>query len=610
MGKIAIKPEREYLREVTSKMKRGTYAIPAFQRDFVWKPNQIIDLFDSISKGYPIGSIILWKPTKEEVPMAKDVVTEEIKEKPEAEYFILDGRQRTTAFFGCIYDWTDKPELFRLYYDPEQETFVYKTKRNLRSRLYAVSDVFDTFKMLGLLQSIQNEITDEDLSRKYIERIKELNTILQQYEIGEVLIDNSTLEESSTVFSRINSKGTDISKVAMLQAMTYKDKNSVLLADSINKIIDSLSVYGFSDMKTDDVLNCCYRYIDKNFYDNKVSETLVKADLESIMPRLERDVTSAVKFLNERCGVINYRLLPYNRQLIAISSFFKEKPSPTETELKEMEKWFFYTTYQQTFLNGSLGNVRSVFRRFDDYLNGKSESPIEYHKIDIDSRLDFKYSTSSAQSNFISLCQVLNRRREDPDTKLEYCGEFRFQGNKPANSFLLLTTYDRDKIKEYLEGPPFVGDTGIYLLDDEMLNHLVLGNTSMYLHLRKRMIIELSKKRLEDLGLHCLEEYLSDTGNIEDNIKGILSEFYDLNNEERRELCELLGNTILHYSAIYNVVDNGDGFFTVGYGSFDRVYKLNNAASGKLLRLISDRFCNGEDPTEYYRWRIALENND
>lgn len=610
MGKISIKPEREYLREVTSKLRQGTYAIPAFQRDFVWKNTQVIDLFDSISKGYPIGSIILWKPTKEEVPMAKDVTTEEIKENPNAEYFILDGRQRTTAFFGCIYEWDDKPEIFRLYYDPEQESFVYKTKRNLRSRLYAVSDVFDTFKMLGLLQGIQKDIKNEELAYKYIERIKELNTILQQYEIGEVLIDNSTLEESSTVFSRINSKGTDISKVAMLQAKTYRDKNSVLLADSINKIIDNLSVYGFGDMKSDDVLNCCYRYIGRNFYDNKVSETLVKADLDCIMPRLAKDVTSAVKFLYERCGVINYRLLPYNRQLIALASFFKENPSPTEEELKEMEKWFFYTTYQQTFLNGSLGNVRQVFRRFDEYLKGKADTPIEYHKIDIDSRLDFKYSTSSAQSNFISLCQILKRRIDDPDTKLEYCGEYRYLGSKPANSFLLLTTYDRDMIKEFLAGPPCVGDTSIYLLDDEMLAQLTAGNMSMFLHLRKRSIINLSKNKLESLGLQCLEEDLIDTGNIEDNIEGLISEFSDLNNEERRELCELLGNTFERYSVIYQVDDNGDGSFTVGYNSFDRSYKLNNGAARKLLRLISDKYCNGEDPADYYSWRIALDKDD
>ncbi len=50
MARISIKPEREYLREIATKLEEGTYAIPAFQRDYVWKKNQILDLFDSISR--------------------------------------------------------------------------------------------------------------------------------------------------------------------------------------------------------------------------------------------------------------------------------------------------------------------------------------------------------------------------------------------------------------------------------------------------------------------------------------------------------------------------------------------------------------------------------
>lgn len=30
------------------------YFLPAIQREFVWKPEQIVQLFDSIMRGYPI----------------------------------------------------------------------------------------------------------------------------------------------------------------------------------------------------------------------------------------------------------------------------------------------------------------------------------------------------------------------------------------------------------------------------------------------------------------------------------------------------------------------------------------------------------------------------
>lgn len=37
------------------------YFLPAIQREFVWKPEQIVGLFDSIMRGYPISSFLFWE---------------------------------------------------------------------------------------------------------------------------------------------------------------------------------------------------------------------------------------------------------------------------------------------------------------------------------------------------------------------------------------------------------------------------------------------------------------------------------------------------------------------------------------------------------------------
>ena len=38
-----------------------TYLLPAIQREFVWDKNQMLDLFDSIVRQYPIGSFLFWR---------------------------------------------------------------------------------------------------------------------------------------------------------------------------------------------------------------------------------------------------------------------------------------------------------------------------------------------------------------------------------------------------------------------------------------------------------------------------------------------------------------------------------------------------------------------
>ena len=77
-------PERSIADLVQAAVK-GEYDIPEFQREFIWKPAQVSQLVDSLSNGYPIGCLVVWKST-----------TTEEKEQ----IYVVDGQQRITAL--CI----------------------------------------------------------------------------------------------------------------------------------------------------------------------------------------------------------------------------------------------------------------------------------------------------------------------------------------------------------------------------------------------------------------------------------------------------------------------------------------------------------------------------
>ena len=49
------------IEDIVGKLKRGELRIPAFQRGFVWWPDDVAFLMDSIYKGYPFGSVLLWR---------------------------------------------------------------------------------------------------------------------------------------------------------------------------------------------------------------------------------------------------------------------------------------------------------------------------------------------------------------------------------------------------------------------------------------------------------------------------------------------------------------------------------------------------------------------
>lgn len=92
------------------RIQKGELILPAIQREYVWKPSQVIGLFDSIMRGYPIGSFLSWKVEPETVSkfrfygFLKDYNEFNGRHNPtldiapgQAVTAMLDGQQRLTS---------------------------------------------------------------------------------------------------------------------------------------------------------------------------------------------------------------------------------------------------------------------------------------------------------------------------------------------------------------------------------------------------------------------------------------------------------------------------------------------------------------------------------
>lgn len=112
VGFESAKHVEQVLREIHAR----EYLLPAIQREFVWDTDDIIKLFDSLLRGYPVGSFLFWKVDAE---TAKDYVFYNFltnyheRDEPYAvratvpagsgTTAILDGQQRLTALNIGLY---------------------------------------------------------------------------------------------------------------------------------------------------------------------------------------------------------------------------------------------------------------------------------------------------------------------------------------------------------------------------------------------------------------------------------------------------------------------------------------------------------------------------
>lgn len=80
--------------------KRSELRLPEIQRQYVWRAPRVRDLFDSLYRGYPSGSILMWE-TDDSVPMRASAIVQE----PTAfagRKLLLDGQQRLTSLTAVL----------------------------------------------------------------------------------------------------------------------------------------------------------------------------------------------------------------------------------------------------------------------------------------------------------------------------------------------------------------------------------------------------------------------------------------------------------------------------------------------------------------------------
>ena len=99
------------IRETLRRIEQNQYVLPAIQREFVWSPDQICALFDSLLQGYPFGEFLFWQIDSEHSAEYRyygfvlDYHQRDNPHCPEARIMpgrpitaVLDGQQRLTAF--------------------------------------------------------------------------------------------------------------------------------------------------------------------------------------------------------------------------------------------------------------------------------------------------------------------------------------------------------------------------------------------------------------------------------------------------------------------------------------------------------------------------------
>lgn len=441
MGKFIDKTAREVISEINV-----SYFLPDIQRDYVWLNNprekKIEQLFDSILRGYPIGTFLFWKLKKTDIETDKNkdskdklnfqlykfienydirhLYNEKINiEKVNSDdlNIVLDGQQRLTSLYIGLKGsrtlkkprgWWDNPNSFeekKLYLNlrhiPNEENpdDNYQFEFLLPNALPAKDDDNNWFKVGDILNidsvlkySRENGLNDQEA--EIIERL--LNALCTKSIISFYEESEKNLDKVLKIFIRVNSGGTQLSYSDLLMSILTANF-STDIRDMMQKLVEAFRDKGFSVLGRDQILKTCLLLTGSNHIFNlkNFSKTNI-SKIEENWGKITTSLYDATQIV-EDFGYANQLSTAYIISIIALYLYNNDKKysQVDSTDLNAISAFVrnaqiksFFTTSLDNKLTIAANCIRntSSFNDFNEEM--KKNHYIEISNDDIEGILD------------------------------------------------------------------------------------------------------------------------------------------------------------------------------------------------------------------------------
>ena len=406
---MSMPPSTMSIGPLMREIENNDYYLPAIQREFVWPQHKIEALFDSLLRGYPIGTMLRWKVEDEarhDFQFYKLIHEFSVRNRrneksgkivKESVYGVLDGQQRMTALnIGLRGSYTEKiprlwwnnPNAFRekklyinLLFEPQEgEEQRYQIKFLTEQRAAESSENAFWFRVGDILEyNDRQKLIDYRRNSVYADSYAfEVNLdALWQAIWGDNNVyffteTRQDLEEVLRIFIRLNTGGEPLSYSDLLFSLLTASWGEHDAREEVLRLVDEINgrygahFYFSKDYVLKALLVCSGQ--DVRFKTNNIRK---KAGLEEIWPRVQEAIRRTVRLLvgygfNGDTLRAQYASLPIVYHLFAQEHGDRFLTSEQfEGEREAIRIWLLKALLGQAF-RGRGDSLLTTIRRFID----------------------------------------------------------------------------------------------------------------------------------------------------------------------------------------------------------------------------------------------------
>lgn len=386
------------VRELVDKVRHGELALPEMQRRYVWPATRVRDLLDSLYRGYPSGTILVWE-TDENIETRELAVRANQAPTTSQKLLLLDGQQRITSLSAILSgepihvrnrkrpidilfnlehpegppieimevdenDFTtdiedidnEETDDSDIQEEMRKHTFVVASRSLQNDPLWVpVSDIF-VKDFSEILEKVGITSLQDPHYKKYSQRLLQVKNIENYSYVMQRLTYDMTYEEVTEIFIRVNSLGIKLrgSDLALAQ-ITSRWKGFInLIEDFASKFNDNENYI----LETGLPVRMLVVFATHQSRFRTIGK-ISKEKLEESWKIAIEGLHYAINFLRENAGIDNLSYLSSPFLLIPIAVYWIQKKNEvlTPEEENKLLHWFYFAHMRGHYSMGSSESI-------------------------------------------------------------------------------------------------------------------------------------------------------------------------------------------------------------------------------------------------------------
>lgn len=353
-----LRAENESVEYLVEQVLLGRVRTPEFQRGLRWKASDVVALFDSMLRNYPIGSLLFQRARAKAERVSLGPIPIDAPET-ESALWTIDGQQRLTALAATLAHPLPLPtrpdahDPWVVWFDSKHERFVAPQRDGVIPTTWVpLPELRDATKLGEWLYQWEHG-TDAEMRR----RVLDASRRIREYRIPYYVVASSDEEVLREIFRRINNTGKRLEWPEVHQALFG---HRGVEPSTLPGLLNELASMGAGRPTTNQLLQAV---LATHGFD--VTQTLdehLRGGRRNQMPGMVSGALPALRlaidFLRRSAGIAHLRLLPRTEPFLVIGRFFYMHRDPTPRSVELLKSWFW-----RVLVGSNAMSERTLLRR-------------------------------------------------------------------------------------------------------------------------------------------------------------------------------------------------------------------------------------------------------